>query len=92
MPNSKTNAQVQYTLSGPRPLVELIVPHGTQLKDTFKVLETISQELLPRLSPRGCKPCTSGSHFVIREELENVISVDLNAGKLIGELPGQQNR
>jgi hypothetical protein len=87
MSNSKTTAQVQYTVTGPRPLVELIVPHGTHLKDTFRVQERISEELLSKLSPRGCRPCTSGTHFVIREELENIIQVDLAAGTLIGELP-----
>lgn len=84
MKASKSNAAVQYSLAGPRPLVQLVVPHGTRMRDLLKVQETISKELLPKLSPRGCLPCISGSEFLIREELENIINVDLASGKFIG--------
>jgi len=84
MDSPKSTAHVEYTTAGPRPLVELVVPHGTRLKDLVKLQETISKELLPKISPRGCGPCLSGSHFVIREELEHIINVDLAGGRLLG--------
>ncbi len=77
----KNKAQIQYSPSGPRPIVELVVPHGTHLSDILKVQETISKELLPKIGPRGCAPCISGSDFRIREELEKVINVDLASGR-----------
>ena len=84
MKNTKSVAEVQYSTAGSRPLVELIVPYGTRLKDIVKAQEMISKELLPKLTPRGCLPCISGSHIVIRERLENFINVDLSTGKLGG--------
>jgi hypothetical protein len=80
----KDKAQVHYSTSGSRPIVELVVPHGTHLSDILKVQETISKELLPKIGPRGCAPCISGTDFHIREELENVINVDLASGKIGG--------
>jgi hypothetical protein len=77
-------AEIQYSQEGSRPVVELVVPHGTRLLDVLKAQETISRELLPKISPRGCQACISGSHFTIRERLENVVQVDLDSGKMVG--------
>jgi hypothetical protein len=77
--------EIQYSQQGPQPVVDLVVPHGTRLLDLAKVTETISRELLPKLSPRGCQTCISGSHFTIRERLENVVQVDLDSGKMLGK-------
>ena len=84
MRDQKRNAEVQYSTSGARPIVELIVPHNARLKDVIKVQDTLSKELLPKLTPRGCLPCISGCHFVIRERLEHVINVELGSGKILG--------
>lgn len=81
----KKTAEVQYTQEGPRPVVEMIVPHGTLLRDALKGQELLSRELFPKLTPRGCLPCISGVHFIIRERLERVIQVDLEAGQIVGD-------
>jgi hypothetical protein len=83
MNEPKLLAEVQYTTEGPRPIVELIVPHGTRLLDVLKAQETISRELLPKLTPRGCQACISGSSLIIRERLENVVQINLEDGKFI---------
>ena len=83
MPAKSRVAQVHYSTTGSQPLIELVVPHGTRVADILKAQELISRELLPKLSPKGCGPCISGADFRIREELENVIRVDLAAGRLI---------
>ncbi len=77
-------AEIQYSQEGSRPVVELVVPHGTPLLTLLKVQETISRELLPKISPRGCQTCVSGSDLRIRERLENVVQVDLDSGKMLG--------
>jgi hypothetical protein len=82
--DKKQLAEIQYSTEGPIPVVELVVPHGTRLTDLFKTLETISRELTPKISPRGCNQCTSGDHLVIRERFEQVIQVDLESGKIVG--------
>ena len=76
-------AEIHFTKEGPVPLVELIVPFGTRLADTFKVQELISREVISKLSPRGCEACNSGVNFSIRERLENVLFVDLETNEII---------
>jgi hypothetical protein len=63
--------------------IELVVPHGTKSAQLGKMLEVLSREALARL-PRGCPQCTSGDHLLIREQLENVIRVDLDKGTVLG--------
>jgi hypothetical protein len=77
----KKDAQIHCSPSGSRPVVELVVPQGTHIRDLLKVQEAISKELLPKIGPRGCAPCISGFDFRIREELEQVINVDLASAK-----------
>jgi len=85
----KMNPRIQYTLEGSVPLVQLVVPYGTTLSELVKIHETIDNELLPQIGPRGCAPCLSGVHFQILEELQNVIPVDLANGKLLGDIIGR---
>ncbi len=57
--------------------IEITVPHGTKSADMAHVLTaTLSKAILARL-PRGCTTCTSGDHLLIREQLQEVINVDL---------------
>lgn len=83
MEDLKRLAEVHYSTEGPVPVVELVVPHGTRLLDLLKAQETISRELLPGLTPRGCQACISGSSLIIRERFENVIRINLEDGQLI---------
>lgn len=83
MEDPKRMAEVHYTTEGPVPIVELVVPHGTRLLDLVKAQETISRELLPGLTARGCQTCVSGSSLTIRERFENVIQINLENGQLI---------
>jgi hypothetical protein len=74
-------AELQYSKDYGR--IELVVPHGTKLADMPKILDSIARTALLRL-PRGCNTCTSGDHLLVREQLEHVIRVDLDAGTIIG--------
>lgn len=56
--------------------IELVVPHGTKFKDVARLRELVFNDLIAKL-PRGCPNCHSGDHFVIREQLEHVIRVDI---------------
>ena len=80
---SKRIAELHYSKERPIPVAELVVPHGTRLLDLLKVQDLISREVLPQISPRGCQACLSGCDLIIRERLENVIRVDLDAGQII---------
>lgn len=83
MAESKNIAEVLYSNSGPQPMVELTVPHGTRTPSLIKALETLSKEILPKIGLRGCGSCISGSHLTIREKLENVVRIDLEGGQII---------
>ena len=63
--------------------IELVVPQGTKTASLGKLFEVISREALARL-PRGCPTCTSGDHLLVREQLDNVVRVDLDTGKVLG--------
>jgi hypothetical protein len=57
--------------------IELVVPRGTKAGDLSGILKSVlSVNGLSRL-PRGCTACTSGDHWVIREELPETIQVEL---------------
>jgi len=57
--------------------IQVTVPHGTKLADLAKVIDFMARDIFAKL-PRGCTNCTSGDHLIIREQLENVIKVDLD--------------
>ena len=57
--------------------IQVTVPHGTKLADLARVIDFMAKDIFSKL-PRGCTSCTSGDHLIIREQLENVIKVDLD--------------
>lgn len=76
-------AELSYTKTGPKMgTIELIVPHGTKLKEVAKLRELVFNDLIAKL-PRGCTACHSGDNFVIRERLDPVIRVDIQSLKLV---------
>ena len=68
-------AQVGYSKT--QKAIEVVVPHGTKSADLAKVLSAVlTKGVIGRL-PRGCTTCTSGDHLLIREQLDEVINVEL---------------
>lgn len=63
--------------------IHLFVPSGTRLADLSKAMEFLARDVFSKL-PRGCTACTSGDHLIIREQLENVIRVDLDRRVILG--------
>ena len=57
--------------------ISISVPPGTKLADLAKLIDFMARDIFSKL-PRGCTNCTSGDHLIIREQLENVIKVDLD--------------
>ena len=57
--------------------IQVTVPHGTKLADLARLIDYMAKDIFAKL-PRGCTSCTSGDHLIIREQLENVIKVDLD--------------
>ena len=57
--------------------IQVTVPHGTKLAELARVIDFMAKDIFAKL-PRGCTACTSGDHLIIREQLENVIKVDLD--------------
>jgi hypothetical protein len=57
--------------------IQVTLPHGTKLADLAKLIDFMARDIFAKL-PRGCTNCTSGDHLIIREQLENVIKVDLD--------------
>jgi hypothetical protein len=57
--------------------IQITLPHGTKLADLARVIDFMAKDVFAKL-PRGCTNCTSGDHLIIREQLENVIKVDLD--------------
>ncbi|MGB5762058.1 MAG: hypothetical protein WBM58_05855 [Sedimenticolaceae bacterium] len=77
-------AELRVSKEGPRPVIDVAVPHGTTLMETFKLHDVLSKELTSKLSPRGCEACNSGVDIYIHEMFDEVIRVDLNSMKIIG--------
>ena len=75
-------AQIGYSKEHNR--IEIVVPHGTKTADLSKYMAVLfSSNIISRL-PRGCQTCTSGDHLLVREELADVIQVDLDKKVVIG--------
>ena len=80
---NKNTAEIFISREGAMPVVELVIPHGTKLTELVRLQELISNEINPKISPRGCQTCLSGLDFRIRERFEEVIRVDLDAMRII---------
>ncbi|MEA2878478.1 MAG: hypothetical protein QOF14_3674 [Hyphomicrobiales bacterium] len=65
--------------------IELVVPHGTKLKDIGPIWTKIFGSDLAARLPRGCPNCHSGDHLLIRERLEHVLQIDLDKFEVIGK-------
>jgi hypothetical protein len=74
---STKTAELRISKEGPRPVIDVAVPHGTTLADTFRLHDVLSKDLISKLSPRGCDACNSGVDIYIHEMFEDVILVDL---------------
>jgi hypothetical protein len=77
------SAEIRYSKEGPRPRIEVTVPFGTTLADTFKLHELLSKEIISKLSPRGCTMCNSGVDIWIHETFDDIIRVDLDSMKVL---------
>jgi hypothetical protein len=72
---TKRVAKIGYSTE--RREIQLTVPAGTKTEKLSAILATVArQNIIDRL-PRGCQTCTSGDHFVIREDLAELIEVNL---------------
>lgn len=76
-------AEIQLVKDAVQPMLKVTVPRGTTLVDTLRLQPTIS-EILGKL--RGCLPCNSGIPiwFHEREEIENIVRIDLSNMQRIG--------
>ena len=81
--NTQRFAEVGYSKDLQR--LDVVVPHGTTMKDLSRIFERISADDLVARLPRGCLSCTSGDHLNIRERLEHVIHVNLDRGIMPGK-------
>jgi hypothetical protein len=75
-------ATVRIQKDGLRPQIELAVPVGTSLSDTFKMHDILSKEVISKLSPRGCLACNSGVDIWIHESFEDLFRIDLDSMKI----------
>jgi hypothetical protein len=72
---TKSIAQVGYSKDLRR--VELVVPHGTKTAELSAIMSTVFKEDIVGRLGRGCQTCVSGDHLFVREQLEQLIEVDL---------------
>ena len=70
-------AKASISFSKDTKALELVVPRGTKSADLSSVLKSVLVPGVIGRLPRGCPTCTSGDHWVIREELADTIQVDL---------------
>jgi hypothetical protein len=73
-------AQIQYHKHLSR--LDVVVPRGTLPNATARLHETLTKDLIPKLT--GHQPCLSGVELIIREELADVVStqIDIETGKV----------
>lgn len=74
---AKHNARVGY--SKERREIELMVPYGTKTEQLSAIMSAVFRPGILGPLGRGCQTCTSGDHLLVREELENMIEVNLDA-------------
>ena len=75
-------AELHYGKQCDRMVLEIVVPHGTKIRDLTK-LDHIFKDIIGKL-PRGCGSCLSGEPLNIRERLEHVIRIDLDKMQVVG--------
>lgn len=91
MPSEKNTGAVFVKTSGRKQTFEVVVPTGTKLSSTLKVLEKVKVSVSRKFQPGGCLPCHSGRDYRIRETArvlpaklgKNVFAFDLRSGELI---------
>jgi hypothetical protein len=71
----KHNAHVGY--SKERRAIELVVPFGTKTTELSAIMSAVFRPGVLGPLGRGCQTCTSGDHLVVREELAELIEVNL---------------
>jgi hypothetical protein len=76
-------AEIRFSKEGPRPRIEVAVPFGTTLAETFKLHDVLSKEFISGLSPRGCLACNSGVDIWIHEIFEEMVRIDLGTMKVV---------
>ncbi len=64
--------------------IEVTVPHGTKSANLSEIMGILFSKGIIGKLPRGCSACTSGDHLLIREQLEQVIKVDLDKKVVVG--------
>jgi hypothetical protein len=63
--------------------IELVVPHGTKMAELPGIIAILNDGGIIGRLPRSCNTCTSGEHFFVREQFEDLIRVDLDQKKVI---------
>ena len=74
-------AQVHFSKEAAMPHIEVVLARGTKPEELLH-MNTVLTDIIGKISPKGCHPCLSGVHLTIREELENVLSVELEGGRV----------
>jgi hypothetical protein len=72
-------AKVGY--SKERQEIELVVPYGTKTEQLSAIMAAVFRPGVLGPLGRGCQTCTSGDHLLVREELEEMIEVNLGAAR-----------
>ena len=72
-------AKVSY--SKERRQIELVVPKGTKTEHLSTIMAAVFRPGALGGLGRGCQTCTSGDHLTVREELEQMIEVNLDAAR-----------
>jgi hypothetical protein len=63
--------------------LEVLLPHGSKLKEFSKIRERLfADDILGKL-PRGCPACISGESLFVRERLEHIVRVDLDSMEIL---------
>jgi len=73
---SKHIAKIGY--SKERREIQLTVPNGTKTEELSAILANVLRPGIIGHLPRGCQTCTSGDNFTIREELAELVEVNLD--------------
>ena len=58
--------------------IELVVPYGTKTEALSRIMSAVFRPGVLGPLGRGCQTCTSGDHLLVREEIEEIIEVNLD--------------